>query len=203
MFAALAYDRTLPKIKSSKPSKSGKGASPVVSTVSPSQVKVMVYNGTTAPTLAGDTATQLTARGFVVTGIADTATATWTTTVIEYGSDADLPAVNTLRGQFDSSVTVRLVADADSGDHPADLGHGGLVPAAGAGAGHHARATSVGGLAQPYNGITGNVRCRDGAFYGPNLPAPTPTGATATPSPSGSATTVGSSASAGTASCSC
>jgi LytR cell envelope-related transcriptional attenuator len=209
VFAALAYDRTLPKISAAKPGK----AATTVRTVSPSQVKVMVYNGTTAPTLAGDTATKLTSRGFVVVGIADTATPTWTGTVIEYGSDADLPAVNTLRGQFSAAVTARLVPTVSPGTIQLILGVTGhyLLPVPSPGA--SSPASSVSGLAQQYNGITGNVRCRDGAFFGPNLPSPaaaspsaTPSVATASGTPSassagGSATAAG--ASSGAAGCAC
>ncbi len=198
VFSAIAYDRTLPKISPKKSS----GTSTKVKTVSPAQVKVMVLNGTTAPNLAGTTATGLTGRGFTVTGIADTATPTWTSTVVEYGTAADLPAANTVREQFDATVTTKLVPSLTPGTVQLILGTTGsaLLPVAKPGA--KPAGSSVAGLAQAYNGITGNVGCRNSAFFGPNLPAPVPTSSAGTTSSTGSTSGTGSTASSA-ASCPC
>jgi LCP family protein required for cell wall assembly len=75
--------------------------------VSPAQVKVQVLNGSGAAGIAAVAAGELSARGFSVTGTADAPTYRYSTSVIEYGSAADLPEAKELDSQL-SGATLRL-----------------------------------------------------------------------------------------------
>jgi len=173
LFSAIAHDTTLPKKAKSK----GKGKSKsstrpgrtVVETVAPANVMVEVLNGTTTPSLAGNTAASLTARGFHVLGASDAASS-YTGSVIEYPSPADLPQARTLAAQIpgatlqqDSTVTAGTV-DLILGSSFTGLT---TTPSPAASATPSATA-SVGSLAQNFGGITGNATCRtDASAFAP------------------------------------
>jgi len=103
VFSAIAHDVTVPKVK--VPASSPSGGAQVL-TVNPSKVKFEVLNGSGAYDAAGSVAAALTARGFDVTGTGDAANFRYTSSVIEYASVADKPAVNTLKKEI-PGVTVR------------------------------------------------------------------------------------------------
>jgi LCP family protein required for cell wall assembly len=104
VFSAIAHDVTVPKTKPAPATGPSGGAQ--VLTDSPSKVKLEVLNGSGAYAAAGSAAAALTARGFDVTGTGDAANFRYTTSVIEYASAADKPAVNTLKKEL-AGVTVR------------------------------------------------------------------------------------------------
>jgi LCP family protein required for cell wall assembly len=120
VFSAIAHDVTVPKI-SSTPAAPGAGAQ--VLTTSPAKVKVEVLNGSGVPDLAVQAATGLTSRGFDVTGTGDATRFSYTNSVIEYASAADVAEVNTLKkelsdvtGLVDASLTpgtVELILGSD------------------------------------------------------------------------------------------
>jgi len=144
LFSAIAHDVKLPKA----------GKQKKVKPVSPASVKVRVLNGTTTPGLGASTAAGLHARGFNVVGRAlDATNQTYTSTVIEYASAAQLPAAQTLAGLFTTvtlkqnshlpnATTVRLILGSSFTS---------LKPAGGSGS------TGVSNLASTYGGITANV----------------------------------------------
>ena len=119
VFAAIAHDVAVPKVKATPTS----SVAPQVLTTSPSQVKVQVLNGSGASGIAAQAAAGLTRRGFDVTGTGDAASFAYTKSVIEYSSAADMAAVNTLEQQLadvttlqDSSLTpgtVELILGSD------------------------------------------------------------------------------------------
>jgi hypothetical protein len=102
VFSAIAHDITVPKV-STTPTPAPTSAQ-VLATTSPANVKVQVLNGSGAPGVAGQAAAGLTSRGFDVTGTGDAATFSYTNSVIEYSSSADMAEVNTLK-QAISDVT--------------------------------------------------------------------------------------------------
>lgn len=164
LFSAVAHDNTLPRLPSGKV-RGNTGLHPP--TISPADVKVTVLNGSNVTGQAAAAAKALTGRGFVVLGVADAATMDHVGSVIEYGPGADPRAVRTLRGQF-SSVTTRLAPTLARGAIQVVLGSSfsALAPPQGP-----TPSASVGDLSGKFNGITGNVGCRNSAFYGPNSPA--------------------------------
>jgi LCP family protein required for cell wall assembly len=96
LFSAISHDSRLPAAAKTK-----------VKTVRPADVAVQVLNGTPSAGLATSTAASLTDRGFRVVGSpADAASDTYTSTVIEYRSAAQLPAARTLADLF-SHVTLK------------------------------------------------------------------------------------------------
>jgi LCP family protein required for cell wall assembly len=101
VFSAIAHDITVPKV-STTPAPVPTSAQ--VLTTSPANVKVQVLNGSGAPGIAAQAAAGLTSRGFDVTGTGDAATFSYTNSVIEYSSTADMAEVNTLK-QAISDVT--------------------------------------------------------------------------------------------------
>jgi hypothetical protein len=159
LFWALAHDTKLPKItkKAAKTPTVGTAAQPL--TVSPSQVKVLVLNGSSVTNLTSQAATGLTSRGFDVVGTGY-ATTGYTKSVIQYATSADLPAAKTLKQQF-ASVALQLDPSLTPGTVQIILGSSFSKLAA-------PRQTSqaVSGLSTHYGGITANVSCRNSAFYG-------------------------------------
>ncbi len=149
-------------------SKSGSGTTPVLD-ASPASVKVQVLNGSGVNQIAATVDSALTARGFDVTGTGDAPNFSYTDSVIEYASSADLGAVNTLKAQLSHVKVVRdpsvtpgtLVLVVGSRYH-------GLRAASKSGQ----STTSVAGLAKSYGGITGSATCKTdkSAFDGPNSP---------------------------------
>ena len=179
LFSAIAHDTKLPKAASTKKGKKGKpatqGTQPVqAATISlqPSQVQVSVLNGSTTPGLASSTSAALTARGFQVIGQpTDAATNTYTHSVIEYATAAQLPAAQYLAAQVGPAGDVDVQLDSQlSSTSPLQLILGSafsaLQPA------HPAPTSSatIQNIAGTYNGITGGVNiCNDqAAFAGPD-----------------------------------
>jgi len=129
VFAAIAHDVTVPKVKvAPSATPSGKGGGEVgggaqVLTTSPSNVKVKILNGSGRQGIASQAAAALTGRGFDVTGTGNAASFAYTKSVIEYSSAADLAAVNTLKQELtnvtdlqDSTLapgTVELILGSD------------------------------------------------------------------------------------------
>lgn len=165
VFSAIAHDVKLPKII--KKSRNGTGGQ--LLTISPSKVKVEVLNGSGIGQQAGTAATALTGRGFAVVGTGNATRATYIKSVIEYSAASDVPAVNTLKEQF-SSVRVKLVPGLTPGTIQVILGStfSTLAPAPSA----KSNQASIGSLSSSYGGITGNVTCRNSAFYGTLTPPP-------------------------------
>jgi len=174
LFSAIAHDTTLPR----KAKARGRGRHhrrTVIETVAPAAVSVEVLNGTTAPTLAGDTAASLTARGFRVLGAANAASSGYTGSVIQYAAAAALPQAVTLAAQIpgatvqqDSAVTAGTVQLILGSSFTGLTSTPSASAAAGASGGSGASATpspgaSVGSLAQNFGGITGNATCRTAA----------------------------------------
>jgi LCP family protein required for cell wall assembly len=125
VFAAIARDITVPKV-SATPS-----ATAQVLTTSPANVKVKVLNGSGVPRLASRAAAGLTSRGFIVTGTGEAPNFSYTTSVIEYGSAADMAAVNALKSEL-TNVTALRVASLAPGTVDLILGSSftGLAPQA-------------------------------------------------------------------------
>jgi LCP family protein required for cell wall assembly len=188
LFAAVAHDNALPKSTSTgkkskhhKKSKRGKkAASEPTPTVQPSstplaqasqvqasQVRVAVYNGTTASNLATTTSAALTARGFDVIGQPlDASSDTYTDSVIQYASSADLAKAQYLAEQVGPAGDVQLQLDAQVSAGTMNLIIGSTfsalqpVPSS----------SALENIASTYGGINGNVNiCSDqSAFAGPD-----------------------------------
>jgi len=164
VFWALAHDTKLPKIAKKKskaaPKAPSVGTTAQPLTVSPSQVKVTVLNGSSGANLASQAATALTGRGFNVVGTGSAAVTGYTNTVIEYSGKADLPAARTLEQQF-SPVALQLDPSLTPGTIQVILGLSFTKLAA-----PKQTSQAVSRLSTNYGGITANVNCRNSAFYG-------------------------------------
>ena len=175
VFAAIARDRTVPKVAAT-PGPSVSGGAQVLTT-SPSKVKVKVLNGSGVRDIAVQAATGLTRRGFDVTGTGDAASFAYTNSVIEYASAADTAEVNTLKGEI-SQVTDLLDASLAPGTVELILGSDftGLASPAGAASSSPGPSTSAspsatgsssasaspsatGALASTNGGITAAAAC--------------------------------------------
>ena len=165
IFTAIARDKTLPKAPRKKGTKDkGKqhGSGGQLATISPSKVDVTVLNGTTTAGLAAKVSTELSAAGFALTGIpGNAASSSYVQTQIGYGAAADLAAARTLRQYFPHAL-LKQVPGLAAGTVQLIVGPG---------------FTTVAQPNQPIGTISGSfnasARCRNGAFFGPNLPAPT------------------------------
>ncbi len=130
LFSAIERDRAVPaglKKKSKKGAKSKKTAP--VKLLSASKVSVTVLNGSGVSLIAGTTASALATRGFHILGTATALTTSgapdysYTKSVVEYSSQADLAAADTVAAEVpgavvkqDSSVTagsVTLIVGSD------------------------------------------------------------------------------------------
>jgi LCP family protein required for cell wall assembly len=167
VFWAIAHDTKLPKItKKTKQRAKGPVTTPSVGTaaqpltVSPTQVKVMVLNGSSGADLTSSAAAALTSRGFTVVGTGYAPTTSYTTPVIQYATAADLPSARTLQQQF-SSATLQLDSSLTPGTVQVILGSSFTKLASPGQTGQTVR-----GLATHYGGITAKVSCRNSAFYG-------------------------------------
>jgi LCP family protein required for cell wall assembly len=182
VFSAIARDVKLPKVSRSSAPASGQSA---VLTVSPSQVKVKILNGSGVAGIASQAATGLTSRGFDVTGTGNAASFAYTDSVIEYASAADLAMVNTLKKELsnvtdlrDTSLTpgtVELILGSDfTGLVPQSPATPTATPSAqpSASASASASASGVSTLAQSNGGITAAAGCTSdsSAFDGPLSP---------------------------------
>jgi LCP family protein required for cell wall assembly len=182
VFAAIARDKTVPKV-STTPVPSSSGGAQVLTT-SPANVKVEVLNGSGAARIASEAATGLTSRGFDVTGTGDAPSFAYTNSVIEYSSTADMAAVNTLKKEL-TNVTSLQVARLTPGTVDLILGADftGLAPqtptpatqvmpqasatpagqpsqaSAGASPSASASSSGVSSLAQSNGGITAAAAC--------------------------------------------
>lgn len=158
LFAAIAHNSTLPKAKKGK-----KGTAPVLDSVSPSTVKVEVLNGTDVNGLAGTTGTSLSGRGFDVLGESDAGNASYTSSVIEYRTAAELPAAHTLEAQL-RHVTLRKTSAAPKGTLELILGSSFTALKTKQKA--SAATAQVGSLSKDFGGITGNTNiCRNSAAF--------------------------------------
>jgi LCP family protein required for cell wall assembly len=185
LFSAIAHDKRLPKAAEKKTGTGGQ-----VLTISPAKVRVLVLNGSGIGHQASQAAADLNGRGFDVIGSGNAANTGYVKSVIQYGTAADKPAANTLKQQF-PSATMKLVPTLPAGQVQVILGSTftdlatspgatpspssspAASPGATPGATPSPAPTSISGLSGSFGGITGSVSCRNGAFYGPNSPAPT------------------------------
>jgi LCP family protein required for cell wall assembly len=157
LFSAISHDTKLPKTSKTK-----------VKTVSPDQVAVKVLNGSTTHGIGATTAASLTTRGFDVVGKATNAPSdTYTGSVIEYASSADLPAAETL-AKLVSNVTLKQDPNLTSSTLHLILGS--TFTSLSSSASSSGSGSAISSLAQTYGGITGNANiCSDsGAFAGPD-----------------------------------
>ncbi len=163
LFSAVAQDKRLPKAAPKDKSGTHPGTA-LVKTAQPSTVRVEVMNGNGVSNEASTVAASLTSRGFNVVGTGDAPSFSYTRSVIEYASAADLPAADSLKARL-SSVT--LEHDASLTPGTVDL----IVGSTYAGLRSRAVATpqSVSHLSTKYSGITGSTPvCSDrAAFAGP------------------------------------
>lgn len=168
LFRALADDSKIGK--AARAARRGRAKAAPVPTVSPSQVRLQVLNGTTIAGLAASTASRLTAQGFRVTGTGNAPSATYTTSVIEYGAASQLPQADTLR-KLIPGAQVKQVSGLPAGSLALVLGST-FKGLAARSHGHHGR-PSAAALAGSYGGISGNANiCKDsGAFAGPDTPS--------------------------------
>jgi LCP family protein required for cell wall assembly len=191
VFAAIAHDVTVPKTKP-VPTTAPTGGAQVLTT-SPSDVKVDVLNGSGIHGVAAQAATDLTSRGFDVTGTGNAASFGYASSMIEYASAADLAAINTLKEQL-TDVTVSQDTQLAPGTIELIIGTDftGLTPQPSASespsasqsaspstsqsqppsASPSASASSVGSLASANGGITAAASCvsDSSAFSGPLSP---------------------------------
>src|SRR5215813_10981378 len=164
LFSAIAHDNHILKAAKRKPSPAP--------TVSPSKVQLEVLNGSGAAGVASTAATGLANLGFNVIGTGDAPNGFgYTDSVIEYGSPAQLPAVNTLKKEV-AGVQVMKVSTLQAGTLSLILGSkftglSGGRPAS--------KGPSVATLnSNNFQGISANQNiCKDSAaFTGPNSPVP-------------------------------
>ncbi len=183
LFWALAHDTAVPpagkdmhgpRVETVK----GPGNGPVdegpagsLATLAPSEVKVMVLNGSSQTDRTSAVATGLASRGFSVVGTGYAPTTGYRKTVVEYAKRSDLAAARTLSGQF-PHVKLKLKTALTPGTVDVILGSGftKLAPP------KPTSRASIRSLSGSYGGITASVSCRNGAFYNANG---TPQGQTA------------------------
>jgi len=174
MFWALAHDTALPptgkkshlRTESVKGQRNGpidEGPAGHLLTLIPSQVKVLVLNGSSRGDRTSQAEAGLTSRGFDVLGTGYASATGYRDSVIEYGRIADLAAARTLRGQV-PSASLKLVPGLAAGTVDLVLGSRFTKLAA-------AKPTSrrsITSLSNDYGGITARVSCRNRAFYASN-----------------------------------
>jgi LCP family protein required for cell wall assembly len=162
LFSAIAHDAKLPRTP--KPATSKKSKKKKTPALKPAQVAVAVYNGSTTQGLGASTADNLSARGFDVIGQAGNAPAdTYTNSVIEYATAADLPAAKVLARQ--TGPRTKLRADPQLASPTLHLILGSTFTAL-----QPAGNAAIANLAGTYGGITGaaNICSDKAAFAGPN-----------------------------------
>jgi LCP family protein required for cell wall assembly len=172
LFHAIEHDTSIPKTKEA-------GSQPTtLGTVSPSKVQVEVLNGNGIQGAAGQAAGDLTGKGFHVVGSTNATNSSYTDSIIEYSTQAEMPMVNTLKAQL-SSVQVQQVPGLSPGTIDLIIGstftglNGSSTasgsPSPGASA---SPSSSAGHLSKSYGGINGSTNiCSDsGAFTGPDNP---------------------------------
>lgn len=172
MFRAIEADRDLPTAGKAKGKAKTAKTATAGPTVSPAKVDVQVLNGSGVNGVAGTAATALTAKGFTVTGTGPAANYSYTSSVIQYSSAAQLPEVNTLRAELGSVV---LQKDTTLGTGSLNLILGSSYQGLGKGKGAaKSSAKTLSNLAKSYGGITANANiCKDSAaFAGPDTTLP-------------------------------
>jgi LCP family protein required for cell wall assembly len=170
LFHAIAHDTTLPRMKK------GPARPRPPATTSPSLVKVEVLNGNGLPGAAGQAAGELASRGFAVTGASNAASTSYSASVIQYTSAAEMPAVNTLKAVL-GSVQVQQVTGLTPGVITLIIGSSfqGLTSPASSGSSHSPRSPGQGqNLGASFGGINASTNiCSDrSAFAGPDNPNP-------------------------------
>ena len=175
VFWALAHDTAVPKtgkgrhgprVETVKGPQNGpidEGPTGTLTTLVPSQVKVMVLNGSSQVNRSSAAATGLASRGFNVAGTGYAPSTGYRSTVIEYAKRADLAAARTLSGQF-AHAKLRLKAGLTPGTVDVILGSSftKLAPP------KPTSRASIRSLSDSYGGITASVSCRNSAFYTAN-----------------------------------
>ena len=188
VFAAIAHDVTVPKVKVT-PSAAPSSGSAQVLTTSPSNVRVKILNGSGQQGIASQAASALTSRGFDVTGTGNAASFAYTKSVIEYATTADMAAVNTLKQELTNVTTlqdktltpgtVELILGSDftalasaTPSTSASSATPGTSVSPGASPSPSASGSTVANLAQSNNGITAAASCASdsSAFSGPLSP---------------------------------
>jgi LCP family protein required for cell wall assembly len=168
LFAAIAHDTTLPKAQKAK--QPSQPDTPVLDSLTPAQVSVTVLNGSTTGGLATSTSAQLAAIGYHVVGPPqDAASDTYTKSVIEYASSADLPAARTLAESI-NDATLQEDSSLTPGTVDLILGSSFTSVTAPTPAATTPASSGSQDLASQYGGIAGNVGiCSDSAaFAGPD-----------------------------------
>lgn len=169
LFSAIAHDTHLSKAIRAAKHAHGKKRKPAQK-VSPSQVQVDVLDGSGAVGVAGTTAAALTSRGFNVIGEGNAPNFSYTSTVIQYSSASQMPAVNTLKAEL-GQAQVQQSGSVQAGTISLILGSDftGLASPQPAGS----KGTSVNSLSKNYGGISGSTNiCKDSAaFAGPDTPS--------------------------------
>ena len=175
LFHAIEHDTSIPETK--------KAGSPptTLATVNPSKVQVEVLNGNGIAGAAGQAAGELTGKGFHVVGATNATNSSYTDSIIEYSTQAEMPMVNTLKAQL-SSVQVQQVPGLSPGTIDLIIGSSftgvnGTSPASGSpspgSSPSPSGSSSAGHLSKSsYGGINGSANiCSDsGAFTGPDNP---------------------------------
>lgn len=165
LFSAIAHDNHIAKAErnATKPGASSPSPDP---TVSPGQVSVQVLNGTATPNLASTTGSGLTSKGFSVTFTGNAPSAS-PDSVIEYGSDAQLPEVNTLKAEI-AGAKVQKTTGVPHGQLTLILGASfkGLSTTS-----PSPSPSSGPDLGKDFGGMSGNANiCSKSAFSGPDRP---------------------------------
>jgi LCP family protein required for cell wall assembly len=186
LFAAIEHDTRLPS--TARPGPSRGGSPPVLASVNPADVRVIVLNGTTIHGLATATYDRLASIGYTMVGQpSDAAAANFIKSVIEYPSGSSLAAARTLQRLVSDSRlvlnpglqpgTVQLIlgstfsglqtSENSAATSPAVSPTAGTIPGPTA---SPSSSSGLAGLTQQYGGISGNVAiCSDsGAFAGPD-----------------------------------
>jgi len=170
LFTAVEHDTHILKA-----AKAAKGKAKRAPTVSPSKVQLKVLNGSGTIGVASTTATGLANLGFNVIGTGDAPNGySYTNSVIEYSSAAQLPEVNTLEKEV-AGVQVKQVSSLQAGTLSLILGSKFTGLASGRPKSGGAPGPSVAALnSDNFQGISANQNiCNDGAaFAGPNSPVP-------------------------------
>ncbi len=165
LFRAIAHDNHILKT-ARKDARAAKTQH--VATVSKGKVHVQVLNGTNTYGLAATTASQLTTKGFRVAGTGNAAITS--STVIEYGPAAQLPAANTLQQEI-PNAQVKQVSSLKGSTIDLVLGSGfnGIGTHKAKKAKKSATALSK---SAAYQGVNGSQNiCNDkAAFTGPDTP---------------------------------
>ncbi len=170
LFNAIAHDSALPTVAKAKKKSKKAAVTPAVDTA-PSQVKVAVQNGSGVTGVAAQAGSDLTSRGFDVVSTGDADNFDYTSSVIEYASASDVPAVNTLKAQL-GSVQVMQNSSLTPGTLELIIGSSfsGLVAPSATPAQSATPTPSVQSVSASDGALAGNSRiCKDqAAFQGPD-----------------------------------